>query len=381
MAPDTGSTTSVTMAALSVLDAGRLVQTFLERGSGLPFAVTQLEVAAEKHETGVDGVVSLGFAELERSQSATQGVAHDVLVTVLADFDVAGVLVAAGQASGDGIAAPGDAALLDHALGRLAETTRSMTADAAVPLRFGFGEPDHPTPEPASATPEAAAERLRGRAVEALTTLSSRSGDVAGQIVTALKDMAPEAVSDALRKVGHAIPTIPRLGNLIGRGLRILRRALETLGRMLQFDVAGKVNEWVASLWERAKAGTLLEPLLRQMFGHDETIALADDILSRSTDTKAADKASTELEALTRGFAGVAGTLQGHVTRITAVTGVAVVAAQVFPALAPWVVPTVALAYLLVLGVTLVVGMDYADWGLDRGHIVGVRGTLQGVVE
>lgn len=379
MPPAIKPTTSVTAAAQSVLDAGRLVERFLTDRESLPFAIKQLEAAAEKHETGVDGVVSLGFAELDRPEPASQGAAHDVLVTVLADFDVASVLVAAGQASGDGVAPPGDPALLDQALGRLAQTTRSMSAEAAVPLRFGFGEPDPPQPEPASPTPEAAAQRLRERTGEALTTLYKQTGSVAGKIATALKDMAPEAVTEAMQKLGEAVPAVPKVGRLLGRGLRVLRRALETLGRLLRLDVAGKVRGWVGELWERAKAGTLLDPLLRQMFGHDETTALVDDVLSRTPGTADLDTASTELTALTRGFTAVAETLHQQITRLTAVTGVAVVAAHFLPPLLPWIAPTAALGYLLVLAVAIVVAMDYADSGLDRGHIVGVRGVLQGI--
>lgn len=386
-----GATSKVTLDAQAVLDAGRLVKTFLGNDRSLPFALNQLEAAAERHETGVDGLVSLGFAELElphpaneavdanEAADANEAVEHDLLVSVLADLDVAGVLLAAGQASGDGVAARGDPLLLDRALDRLSETTRSMAAGETAVLQLGFGEPEPPKPEPGSANLQDAADRLRQRTSEVLSTLSKETGAVAGQVVTALRHMAPQAVTDAIEKLGDAVPAVPKTGRLIGRGLRILSRALQTLSRLVGVDVLAKVRAWVGGLWARAQQGTLLEPALGHLFGSADTMALTSELIGRaSDDDKAAlDRASSELGALTAGFSGVGGTLKTLVSRVAVVTGLAFVAAQLFPPVAPWVAPAAALAYVLVLAVAVVVGMDYADTGFDRGHIAGARRVLE----
>lgn len=371
------STAGLAASTRSLLEAAGLVRNNLHRAAALSIAVEQLEAAAEAHDTGITGVVTLGFAELDTNERPLQVVTQDLLLTAMADLDVADVLLSAAVATGDGVGPAGDPALLDHALVRLDDSSRSMAGEGDGSVQLGFAEPAPPAVEPPSPDLGAATDRLRGRVDELLQTLKRGTEGVARCAVTAMKDMAPEAVKSAVAKLGEEVPALPKVGRLIAQGLRKLERALQTLGRLLHLDVIGRVRDRVAHVWTRVQDGTALEPVLRRFFGDDDTRIEADRVLEDVADAVALDDASAKLSGLTAGFNSAASTLELNIGRISAVTATLVVVSHFVPVIAPWVVPTAATAYLLVLGTAVVVGMDYADAGIDRGKVEGVRQVLR----
>ena len=363
--------------AQSVLEAGRLVQTFLARGDDASVAVDQLEAAAADHEGSGAADLALRFAEPGAERGADDTAQADVLISVTADLDVATVLLAAAQASGDGVGARGDPILLQQALLGLEETNRSIGAGLDV-ATFYFGEPAAAASEPPSSSLAAASDRLRQRSTAVLATLSRRSDDVISSCASALKDMVPEQVKTALQTLGQGILAIPGVGRLVRWGLRILHRALDSLWRLLHFGGSEPITAPIGEVWEAAQNGTLLQPVLGRVFGDAQGVALLDDVIARATDIGRLDAASAQLSGLIGGFDTAADTLKAQVTRISKLIPLALLAAGLFPALHPWVAATGAAGYVIVIGVVLTLGMDYADRGPDRWQVVGFQQILRG---
>jgi hypothetical protein len=354
----------------SVLQAGRRVHDLVgSERARIDQATAQLERAATEQETRARAIESLMFRDADASAAAateSSATTDGVLAAVLADIEVANVLIAAGHALGEsGIA--GEKRLLDEALRDLAATTRHL--ESAPPERLGFEDPPATSPGPASADIESAIATFGARAEQTLSDILRRSEEVTTTVTEALRNIDPQKVGTALASLGAALPQLDSAGRLLRQGITKLERAIAALDRLLKGTPLDKVRADVAGMWEDIKSGEIVTKALGRLLDVEgirerTKVILAGDGLRRER----LDDGATQLSHLATRFDSemkIAKALAGAVALSATLIGLLQIGG-------PGVTLLTAFVYALILAVVVTIAMDYTRSG---GMVDRVRGV------
>jgi hypothetical protein len=343
-------------------------------------AIERLEQAAAAQDTAVRDFQAFMFEQLEPAAEVDverrAAAAEETLASVLADLDVGNVLVAAGRAVGEG--QPGaatDAASLNDALRRLDNTKNTLAGDGrAGAATFGFTTRAAPAPALHSADLAAAIATFSARSDAALQTLVDESAAALTKALHTLLSLG--SVGEALTKLGEPLGELPKVGRLIGLGVRKLRRAFATLANLLGHEAVRQVKGKVDDLWKKVTSGEALAALLRTAFDVETTRQSIATILSGSVEHDRVDGASAEIDALVERYKGTMGLVGAISSAIAFTAGVL----AFVPGAGTSFTLALALAELLVVASVLLIGMDYADSGRVLRRVRGVGDIAQGVV-
>lgn len=381
-------TSDYLLSTQSVLYAGRRLQNVLDaERATIEYAVTRLERAAQQHETGGAGYRAFMFSELETTPEAEKAtrewLTEDMLASVLTDLQVANVLMAAGQTIGE-TGEKAEPHLLDEAILRLENTTRTMDrslasplAEGGVPRRFGFAE-EVTAPE-AVQSPDlpAAIKTFRSRSDETLDTLVNDAQGVVTSVLTALDKIDVAKVVAALSNIGHNVPALPRVGRLFRQGVEKLERGIDALINLLGSEMLAQIKDKVEQVWQRVKEGEHVTQVMGWAFRVEDTRAHISEILrSEGLKREQLDDASNALMPLAITFKEN----MAMAERMAAAVTVGGAVLTLIPLAGPSPALMTAFAYLLILSAVLLIGMDYADSGLPLQRVRGVKEIAQGLV-
>jgi len=376
-----GNTTDYLSGTQVVLSAGRQIRAFLDADPAtLEYAVTRLERAAQEYEGRGSDYRAFMFSELDSTDEAEreirQRLTEDVLATVLTDFEVANVMIAAGQTMGE-TGEKAEKRFLDDALLRLDITTRALERSLPSPLtvgtvpgRFGFAEAVIPPQEIKSPDLMSAIQTFKRSSDETLTRLVSEAQGVGTSVVTSLSKLPEEKVLAALSKLGEQVQELPMIGRLFRQGVTKLLRAIDSLIRFLGKGALNLIKVKIEQIWQKIKDGQYLADVLNWAFEVEPTRSKIDEILnSKGLDPAVLDEASNALGRLSITFEekmkmaeGLAKalTLAGTLLALTPLSGAALTI-------------LVASTYGLILAAVVLIGMDYADSGRILQRVRGVR--------
>ncbi len=353
--------------------------------STLEYYVTGLERAAQQHDTGGGSyrdymLSTLEAAELESNLPQPGAlelrVAEDTLASISADFQVANVLMAAGQVLGEtGTKAP--AALLDDALGGLEVTTQALQPALLSPLD---AQPAAVRMTLAGATPAVTpvvSTSLTGAQQcfqmiydQTLAALVKDAQEAIGSAITALSKIDPQKVLEALSKLGAQVSDLPKIGRLFAQGVQKLEDAIDALIRLLGNKALEKIKAQVKAIWKDVTEGKYTTLALEHVFDTQGAREYLKPILEKpNLEMSRLDNASTQLLVLQGQFKDTMQTLGAITSALTLGGSFLALTTLATPELALGM----ALAYLVVMGAVLLSGMDYADAGKIIKRVAGVR--------
>lgn len=368
----------------AVVTAGRLLQDALSAEfdvDTLAYVVTQLTEAAKTQEFGAKSYRSFMLTELETTEvveeQKRERISEDVIGSVLVDLQVANVLMAAGNAVGEG---EGNAQpeLLDQALNDLAQTRPVIASGLASPLakgttsgRFNFsGEAPVEEKENVFESPDAesAVRNFKKVADETLEQIATGVYEVALGVVDALKKLSPEKVLKALDQLGGPVKTITGMARqLINQGIQKMKRAIDDLTRLIGNDAIKKIKDKVEEIWKNREKGIAVA-LVGKLIGVETTRAGITAISANGIDKAIADQRSNEVTRLLSPYKGnilIAKKIVKAISFGSSVLFLTPVAGQKIALFA-------ASSYLIILASVLLIAMDYADSGKTLRFVRGV---------
>jgi hypothetical protein len=305
-------------------------------------ATKQLLNAAEKDSIAD---VRLGFQAKPGEQPPAS--VSGRLSAVLFDLQSANVLVAAGLRA-EKPKEQGDGELLKDARRQMATTREELLAPALVPKGFVASL------NLKSETLESAAEQFRNYSGQLLGEIVSESEQTITAALAELKKLDPGEIVKAVGQIGEAVPIVADAGQMLRKGLEKLKRAIEALMEMFGKEAFKEVKEQIRRIVKEAglSGRTLLEPLLGVNTVKERIkIILANPALIISK----LDSASNSLPELARDFNRDNKLLRAVIRAIE----LAALLLAVVHFAAPWLVPTIAIAYVLAIGATVLVGRQY----------------------
>jgi hypothetical protein len=345
----------------------------------LELAISQLEQAAAEHEDDALAVQALMFRETPVADTRADGTgdAGDVLATVLADLDVANVLIAAGH-SVDEAGAPGDRQFLTDAIRRLDATTGALerAAQNLGDTELGFTEPSALPQRLESPDLATAISSFRARANETLTSIARNAEDATTTVTDSLRKLDPQAVMAALGKLGEAAPKLASAGRLLRQGIAKLERAIGSLGRLLEGTPLDRVRKDVLALWEDVKSGRLLGRVLAGLLDVDGISKRVQEMLA--TDhlvRERLDEGSGELSALAVRFESE----MSVVKRIASAVALAAAVIGLTQIATPTVTLVIAGVYALIVATVVVIAMDYTGSHQLLDRVRGVNDIVRGM--
>jgi hypothetical protein len=366
-------------SAQSVLDSARLLLS--EIGSGtenLQPALDDLYQMALQHEEGGDRYRALMFSELRAAggEDQSERVTEDVLANILADVQVANVLIETGKIAGENNeqASPADLHKMVVGLDDTLQAIQAQGEDSSA-NRYYFGESASPEETDGAATP---ADRFTNTAGKTLDDLVTEAQGVVNLIVKKMKKLDPSKIAEALSNLGAEVPQLASAGRFFNRGITLLRKAINSLIELFNKEALESVKDRVSELWEKVRqtdpARTFLEwsfntgatrELIRSEASHLQ--GLEDDLL---------EAAYRELNQLRISFKKSMGIASGLTTAIGISGGL-----LVFALTPPVVALITASAYVLTLAGIVLLGMDYTDSGFILRRVKGVGEIVRGLLE
>jgi len=373
-------TSDYLLSTQSVLNAGKRLRNLIDADRAtLEYAITRLERAAQQHEDGGTGYRAFMFSELETATEADKAMrerlTEDALASVLADLQVANVLIAAGQTLGE-TGERAEPRFLNEALLRLENTTRTIEQSLASPLaegvepgRFGFAEEVAAPEAVQSADLPSAIETLKSRSDETLTALVNEAQGVMTSVLTALDKIDKAKVTAALSNLGFQVQALPRVGRLFRQGVEKLEGAIDALIRLLGSEALAQIKAKVEEIWQKVKEGEYVAQTLKWAFGVEATRTHIAEILgSEGLERAALDEASNALSQLVIKFKENMAMAQGLTSAVTLAGTLLVLT----PLAGPELALVTASAYVLILAAVVLIGMDYADSGRILQRVRGV---------
>lgn len=369
------------LSTQSILHAGRRLRNVLDADRGtVEYAITGLEQAAQHHETGGRGYRAFMFSELEAAPATEKGarerITQDALASMLTDLQAANVLMAGGQVLGE-TGEKADPRLLDEALLRFENTTRTIERSLASPLdqgaqpgRFGFAAEMAIAEAVESDDLASAISTFQQRSNDTLETLVHEARGVVTSVITALDKLDPEKVLSALSNLGVQMGELPKIGRLVRQGIQKLEGVIDALIRWLDSETLALVKDRVKEVWQDLKEGKFIADTLGWAFAIEATRADIEDALSaQGLQLEALDQASRDLDSLATRFKESMEMCQN----LAAAVGFAGTLLALTPLAGPELALVSASAYVLVLAAVVLIGMDYTDTGGLLQRVNGVR--------
>lgn len=305
-------------------------------------ATRQLLTAAEKDSMAG---VRLGF-QVEPGEPEPTPVSGR-LSAVLFDLQSANVLVAEGLRA-EKPKERGDGAPLNDARRQMATMREELLAPALVPKQFVASL------NLKSKTLESAAEQFGNYSSKLLEEIVGKSEQTITAAITELKKLEPAEIVKAVGQIGEAVPIVAGAGQVLRKGLEKLKRAIEALMEMFGKDAFKEVKEQIQRLLKEAGVGGRM--LLESVLGANGVKERIKIILAKpGLSTLKVDGATNSLPELARDFDRDTKLLRA-VVRAIQLAGVLLALVQLA---APWLVPTLAIAYVLAIGATVLVGRQY----------------------
>lgn len=378
----------------SVLNSGKSLRRLLDADTSTQhFAIGQLEEAAQQNAGRAQGYQAFMFTELEataeKERPKRERLTEDSLAMALTDLQVANVLIAGGLTTGE-LGKKEDPRLLDEALRKLENTKQAVETYLVNPLdrdlepgRFGFaGEAPSPTKTNSDNLSDAL-ETLSSRSEETLKTLVDEAKSVVTVIYSGLENMKDKnLIQTALSQLGTRFQALSGVARLIRWGLEKLKQALNALLDLLGTDALGRVKDKINEFFKKMNVGEYIAEVLEWAFGFEDTrkqILVLTQVPPPQTDLKKeqVDDATDELVTLDITYK------DNMAMAKSLVSGVKWCGAVL--ALTPLAGPNLALltasAYVLILAGVILIGMDYADSGVELRRVRGVKEIIQTIIK
>jgi hypothetical protein len=334
-------------------------------------AVGELEQLAEQRTAAGDRFREFAFTGPPAGGTAEGGpglTPEQALRSLELDLEVANLLIAAGQAVGEGGQA--DRAPLDRSLGRLETAARAIEEGDRLAGGFAFDAGAETASRLASSDLPAAIATFRARSADTLQMLVRETHGVATAIVDSLSQIDPQKVVEALGALGRHAQDLPDAGRLVRQGLRRLVAVIEGLIDLLGARAMEALRERIRALWDEVREGRHLTRAIESILRVEAVTARVGEALAADgLDVERLDRASEALDRLQPAFLQTAGTMRSLVAGVALAGSLLALTA----AAGPWLALALASAYLVVLSAMLLVAMDYADSEplLQRVHGVG----------
>ena len=316
-------------------------------------ATSALEEAAKTR-----AVAHFRFAAAASERAATE--AEDELRAILFELQAANALIGAGLATEAPERTTGH---LSMTLDQIERSRAAMTAPR-VSLAFEAGS----TVKSADLT--AAKDTFRTDTESSLDRLTTLAGEVVQSVVDEIKKLDPTEFSEAIEKLGTALPSTAEAGRLLKKGIERLQRAIESLLSLLGADALAEVKKRVSEFLQKLAKGEYTSQILTRMFAVKETqIGIETLLKSEALSILTLDQASNELRSVTAGY-------ERQIGIIKAILGAIVLATAAMALLqiaTPWLPIVLGGAYALLIGATVLIGMDYAGAGGPVQWVNGVR--------
>jgi hypothetical protein len=334
------------------------------------FAAQQLKDAAQESETQETQKRNFMFSELEDSKIAhveKEKNAQSVLTSVLADVQVAEVLIAAGQAIGE-IGETGekiDAVYLQESLNRLEETTQTLKQLQIVTSY----SPDHPCTD---------LKTFQKCSHETLKTIVDQAKKGVEAIGKGLQGIDKISVLPILAELGSKIQQFPGIGDLVRQGIHMMGKAINDLARLLKEKIPPELTEKIQQVWQDFTNGQSLNVTLTWAFGIESIQNEIDQLLPENE--AAADKlekAYYDLIELTKTYQEKMTIVQKFGAVVSPIGALLAFTPLVNQGLSLFMAST----YLTILAVILLIGMDYSDGRGAFGVVNGVGKIVQYLLE
>jgi hypothetical protein len=364
----------------AVFAAGRLLQNSLNEDlDTLNYAVTRLSRAATKQGAGAKNYRAFMFSEMKPARKTpkkkNERIGEDVIASVLADLQVANVLVAAGHAVGE-VEGNKRPEFLEVALHDLDQTgpvigkgLSSSLAKGVTLQRFNFSGATVKKKTYSSANTESAIKTFKEVSDETLEQFVTGVYEVAVSVFEALKKLSPEKVLEALNQLGGPVKTITGMAQrLIKQGLQKMKQALDDLTRLIGIDAINKVRDKVEEIWKNREKG-IVNQLLSKLIGVESTRAVITTILNgKGLDKTILDQRSNEVADLLIPYNEKTQIAKKIVSAISFGASLLVLT----PIAGQKIALFAASSYFIVLASVMLIAMDYADSGTILRWVRGV---------
>lgn len=294
----------------------------------------------EASEPAGFGHVRLGFQN-EPGTAPEQSLTGR-LSAVLFDLQSGNVLVAAGLRTEDEDAGR----LLHEARSEVATTREDLQSSEAL----GFAAQLNLQ----SATAASAAEQFRNYSGQLLAEMVDQAGETVKSALGELRKLDPVQIGNALGELGDAVPIVAAGAQLVRRGLEKLKRAIEALTDMFGSDAVKRLKDKLKAIMQ--EAGSSSRKLLEALIGSDTVKKRIEEILGGQLTIAKVDGATNALAPLAQDFARNNKLLRA-VLRTIRLAGVLL---ALVPVATPWLAPSLAIGYLLVIATSLLLAQQYA---------------------
>ncbi len=375
--------------------AGQDLQDALAQGDAeaQDFAIAELEQAYARYDQASESYRTFMLGRLGTTRSAVQAerVSVDALGSVVADLQVAHVLLAAGQSIGE-LEAPaartravGAAPPLADALRSLDETTRSLRWALATPIsrpvaatRGLFGPSQPVVIEPVqSSSVEQALNTFRSIATDTLEYVVAGVHKAIRSCIEAISGLDEKAILGALEMLVGELGALPEVGRLIRLGVDRLKKAVTAIVTFLGDEVMDALKAKLKELVQQWLSAQQIDAELRKALNIQATQKLIEEVSARSGLTgDQLDRASTALKVLRARFDGHVETIAQASKTVAVVGGLLATSGLGVKA-----VLLAAVAYLAIIAWAVGMGMDYADAGRVLNRVQGIGMIAQELIQ
>jgi len=339
-----------------LLGAAELYADGLAQGdeTALDRAGDELLDAAAWDAAGPLGLYAIG------QPSAAAATTEADLATVLLDLQAGNLLVAAGLQRNALPNVPADRAVFDEAHEQMAEARQELAATPSVVLGLQAVYAN-------SADIEAARNDFRSQSKALLEEIVN---EVNGTISAASEQVEKLKLADvmaAVNQIGQALPVVAQAGQLVRKGLDLIKRAIEGIFDFIGREATETVKSQLKALWEKIGQGR--QNFVETLLGVAAVKARIETILMAATDLRRVDFGTNALIPVADAFTR-RNTLLRAVVRGLALGGSCLALVHLA---APWVSLALGAAYLASIGAALLIGAAYTGQHRIFGDIEGVE--------
>jgi tetrahydromethanopterin S-methyltransferase subunit A len=369
--------------------AGQDLQDALAQGDAdaRDFAIAELEQAYTRYDQASEGYRAFMLGRLGTTRSPVQAerVSIDALGSVVADLQVAHVLLAAGQSIGEletptaltrSMDAPSP---LAEALQSLNNTARDLRQALAMPIsqpvvatRGLFGSPQPVVIEPVqSPSFEQALDTFRSTAMDTLEHMVDGVHKAIRSCIEAISGLDEKAILSALEMLVGELGALPEVGRLVRLAVDRLKKAITAILTFLGDEVMDALKAKLKELVQQWLSARQIDIELRKVLNIQATQKFIEEVSARpDLSGDRLDRASTAIKVLRARFDGHVETI-GQASKTVAVVGGLLVTSG----LGVKAVLLAAVAYLAIIAWAVGMGIDYTDSGRILNRVQGI-GTI-----
>jgi hypothetical protein len=354
-----------------LIEAGRqLIRSLEDEGIDRSIAIQEIESAAQG-STASELVVGFTPSSAEAAGPAERISAEDALSSVLLDIQAANVLLSAGLALNEH-GRGSEVSSLEESLSNLQGSRSEVTQDLEKRAKQEFA----PGTGVKSVSLDAAKETFRKNADDLLTAIVDDANTVVNDVLEKLKKFDSTKILEAINKLGESFQGISAAGNLIRRGLDMLKNAIDALSKLLGKEGFASAKKKFEEILKNFQSGKYTRKLLEGAFAVDVTKKHIEELLNQAKlDIAVIDSATNDLPGLSDKYKS---TMKLFRSLMSAVALAGTILALLH-FVAPWIPLALAGVYAALIGATVLVGMDYADSGRVLRWVRGVGEIASGI--